>query len=60
MGMTKGMRMSPCTKRFPLKDRFRANASGRPMISRMSSEPIVKTNELRTVCQKTGSSKSRR
>ena len=59
MGMTKGMRMSPCTNRFPLNGRFRANASGRPMTRRISSEPIVKTNEFRTVCQKVGSSNSR-
>ena len=29
------------------------------MISRISSDPMVKTNEFRTVCQKTGSSNSR-
>ena len=59
MGITKGMRISPWTSRFPLNERFRANASGKPMMSRMTSEPTVKTNELRTVCQKVGSANSR-
>ena len=51
--------MMPCTIRLPLNERFRANASGSPIRSRISSEPIVKTKELRTVCQKTGSWKRR-
>ncbi len=57
--MTNGIRMIPCTARLPLKDRLSAKASGSPITSRISSDPIVKTKELRTVCQKTGSAKRR-
>jgi len=42
-----------------LNERFSANASGSPISNRMASEPNVKMNELRTVCQNTGSSKIR-
>ena len=51
--------MIPCAMRLPLNERLRAKASGRPMMSRISSEPMVKTNELRTVCQNIGSAKRR-
>src|SRR5215475_15517724 len=59
MGMTKGMRISPWTRRLPLKVRLRAKARGKPIRRRMASEPKVNTKELRTVCQNTGSAKRR-